>query len=76
MAAIGRGTVVIGGASGGTGGPGTGFLIIVPLMIAHLCGGALYAWNPAIPWIFVLIVTTIALLIGARYVRDPKRAEQ
>lgn len=75
MAAIGRGTVMIGGASGGTGGPGTGFLITVPLMVASLGGGLLYAWNPASPWIFVLVVTAAALLIAARYVRDPKTAE-
>ena len=75
MAAIGRGTVMIGSASGGIGGPGTGFLITLPLMIATLCGGILYDWNSASPWIIVLTLTLISLLIAARYLRDPKRAE-
>jgi hypothetical protein len=76
MAAIGRGTVMIGGASGGVGGPGTGFLITLPLMIASLLGGVLYSWNPSTPWIFVLIVTVISLLIAVRHLRDPQSAEE
>jgi MFS family permease len=76
MAAIGRGTVMIGGASGGVGGPGTGFLITLPLMIASLLGGVLYSWNPWTPWIFVLIVTVISLLIAVRHLRDPQSAEE
>lgn len=75
MAAIGRGTVMLGAASGGTGGPGTGYLTTLPLMAASLGGGLLYAWNPASPWIFVLVVTGAALLVAGRYLRDPQRAE-
>jgi MFS family permease len=75
MAAIGRGSVSIGGASGGTGGPGTGFLITLPLMGAALCGGLLYAWSPAVPFLFVFAVTVVALLVAALFLRDPKTAE-
>jgi len=75
MAAIGRGTVMIGAASGGTGGPGTGYLTTLPIMAASLSGGLLYAWNPASPWFFVLVVTLLALAVALRYVRDPRRAE-
>ena len=74
-AAIGRGSIMIGSASGGTGGPGTGFLTTVPLMIAPMSGGLLYAWNPATPWICVLVATVAALLVAVRFVRDPRKAE-
>jgi len=75
MAAIGRGTVMIGAASGGTGGPGVGFLITIPLMIASIAGGYLYAHNPAYPWFFVMMATLISLILSALFIRDPKEAE-
>ena len=75
MAAIGRGSVMIGAASGGTGGPGVGFLTIIPLALASLAGGLLYEWNAASPWGFVLIVSAIALVLTAVFVRDPKNVE-
>ncbi len=75
MAALGQGGVVIGAAGGGTGGPGTGFLITLPLMIASLAGGYLYAQNPTYPWFFVLIAATLATLLTALFIRDPKQAE-
>ena len=75
MAAIGRGTVMIGAASGGTGGPGMGFLITIPVMIASISGGYLYAHNPAYPWFFVLVATMISLAVSALFIRDPKEAE-
>ena len=75
MAALGQGGVVIGAAGGGTGGPGTGFLITLPLMIASLAGGYLYAQNPTYPWLFVLIAATLATLLTALFIRDPKQAE-
>ncbi|MFH1572317.1 MAG: MFS transporter, partial [Gemmatimonadota bacterium] len=76
MAAIGRGTVMIGGATGGIGGPGTGYLIVGPLTAASLAGGLLYGWNPASPWIFVLAASLLSLAIAARYVRDPRTAQR
>ncbi len=75
MAAVGRGSVMIGGASGGIGGPGTGYLITGPLVVASLAGGALYAWNPLSPFLVVFGITLLALLIAFRYMRDPLSAE-
>ncbi len=75
MAAVGRGSVMIGGASGGIGGPGTGYLITGPLVVASLAGGALYAWNPLSPFLVVFGITLLALLVAFRYMRDPLSAE-
>jgi MFS family permease len=75
MAALGQGGVMIGAAGGGTGGPGTGFFITLPLMIASLAGGYLYAQKPTYPWIFVLIAATLATILTALFIRDPKQAE-
>ncbi|HJP33215.1 MAG TPA: MFS transporter [Candidatus Latescibacteria bacterium] len=76
MAAIGRGSVMIGGASGGVGGPGTGFLITVPLMLASVAGGLLYEWNPLAPWIVVFAVSLISVATAAFYLRDPEKPER
>jgi MFS family permease len=75
MAALGQGGVMIGAAGGGTGGPGTGFIITLPLMIASLAGGYLYAQKPTYPWLFVLIASTLATILTALFIRDPKQAE-
>ena len=75
MAAIGRGSVRIGAASGGTGGPGVGFLTIIPLAVASFAGGLLYEWNTASPWAFMLFVSALALVLAALFVRDPHRPE-
>lgn len=74
MSALGRGVVMFGASSGGTGGPGLGFLIIGPMIIASLFGGYLYALNPAIPWYASTVATLLALWASRRYVRDPQRA--
>lgn len=76
MAAIGRGSVMIGAASGGTGGPGTGFLIAIPLMLASWAGGRLYSWNPVSTWLLVLALMVGALAVAILFVRDPKSAEE
>ena len=75
MAAIGRGAVFIGATGGGTGGPGMGFLIIAPVVIGSLLGGVLYSYNPAAPWFFTFGATAISLLLAARFLLDPGRAE-
>lgn len=75
MAAIGRGAAFIGASAGGTGGPGMGFLFVVPVIVASLLGGILYSYNPATPWLFTFGAIAIALLLAVRYVRDPRRAE-
>jgi MFS family permease len=75
MAAIGRGTVMIGASSGGTGGPGVGFLITVPLMIGSLVGGYLYAYSPVLPWILSGVALGLSTLLAALFIRDPDSAE-
>jgi MFS family permease len=75
MAAIGRGAVMLAPASGGTGGPGVGFIITIPLMLASLLGGYLYEYNPVSPWFFVSIATAISVILAAIFVRDPHKAE-
>lgn len=75
MAAIGRGTTRLAPAGGGTGGPGVGFLVTIPLVIASFCGGILFEWDPRSPWIFVPVMLAISLLIAIFFVRDPQEAE-
>lgn len=75
MAAVGRGAVMLGAASGGTGGPGMGFLITLPVMLGSIAGGYLYGYNPTYPWFFVLGAVTISVLLSALFLRDPKQAE-
>jgi MFS family permease len=75
MAALGRGTVLVGATGGGTGGPGMGFLITIPVMVSSLAGGLLYAANPHYPWIFFLFTILASITVTALYVRDPKTAE-
>jgi len=76
MAALGQGGIMLGAAGGGTGGPGVGFVITIPLMLASLLGGLLYAANPVYPWLFVLLATVLQILLLVFLVRDPKRAEE
>jgi len=75
MAAIGRGSVMVGAAGGGTGGPGMGFVVTLPVMVASIAGGYLYAVNPAYPWVFVLATIIAQLMVSALYIRDPVAAE-
>jgi len=75
MAAFGRGTVLVGAAGGGTGGPGMGFLITVPVMVSSLAGGILYSANPQYPWVFVLFTILVSIAVTGLYIRDPKTAE-
>ena len=75
MAAIGRGTTQLGAASGGTGGPGLGFLVTIPLMLASFVGGVLFEWDPMSLWVLVPGVMTIALFVAILYLRDPHEAE-
>jgi MFS family permease len=76
MAAIGRGTMMIGASSGGgAGGPGLGFLTVLPVMAASIGGGYLYEWNPIAPWVAVLAATLVASVLAWFVIRDPARAE-
>ena len=75
MAAIGRGSVRIGSATGGTGGPGVGFFTIIPLALASMTGGLLYNWDAISPWVFVFAATALSLLLALFFIRDSKSAE-
>ena len=75
MAAIGRGSVRLGAATGGTGGPGVGFLTIIPIALASLAGGLLYEWHAVLPWGFLLLATALSLIIAVLFVRDSQDAE-
>jgi MFS family permease len=75
MSAIGQGSIMIGPAGGGTGGPAMGFLITIPLMLASLAGGYLYTLNPASPWFVVMGTTAISVVLTLFFVRDPHTAE-
>ncbi|MFH1086843.1 MAG: MFS transporter [Chloroflexota bacterium] len=75
MAALGRGSVMLGAASGGTGGPGMGFVLTVPIMIASLSSGFLYAAEPALPWYASSLAVLLALALTLLFIRDPHAAE-
>lgn len=75
MACLGRGQVFIGSTGGGSGGPGMGYLMTIPVMLAALAGGVLYSANPRLPWFLAFGATGIALALSALYLRDPEAAE-
>ncbi len=75
MAAIGRGSVLIGATGGGTGGPGMGYLFTIPVMVVSVLGGLLYTLNPTYPWICNLGITILQLLSIIFFIRDPEKAE-
>jgi MFS family permease len=75
MAAIGRGAVMLGPASGGTGGPGMGFLTTLPVILGSILGGYLYITNPTLPWLFVSAATVLSLLLSVLFLRDPEQAQ-
>ncbi|MBC8225315.1 MFS transporter [Candidatus Bathyarchaeota archaeon] len=76
MAAIGRGSVMIGAMGAGSGGPNMGYMFILPLMASSLLGGLLYSLNPAYPWICVLGTTLLQLASIVFFIRDPEKAEK
>jgi hypothetical protein len=75
MAAIGRGSVMVGAAGGGTGGPGMGYLFTIPVILSSLAGGALYALNPDYPWIVVAVTCFIQILAVIFFIKEPKNIE-
>lgn len=76
MALVGRGSVRMAAASGGTGGPGVGLLTILPLMVASYSGGVLYELDSAWPWMIVPGITMVCFFLSAVFVRDPEEAER
>jgi hypothetical protein len=75
MAAIGQGGIMIGATGGGTGGPGVGYVITLPLMASSLAGGYLYALDPTYPWLFLLVTTLLSIVLAIGFVRDPRAVE-
>lgn len=75
MAALGRGTVFLGSTGGGMGGPGLGYLVTVPAMLASLSGGYLYAANPVYPWVVSTIALVACLAVSLVVLREHTQAE-
>jgi len=75
MAAIGRGSVMIGATGGGTGGPGMGYLFTIPVIISSLAGGVMYALNPDLPWIITAATCVIQVVAVVFYIKEPTTAE-
>jgi len=76
MSAIGRGTLLVGAAGGGTGGPGLGYLFIIPVMLSSLLGGFLYSLNSSYPWIIVALASMIQVVLVSLFIRDPPDEER
>jgi len=75
MAAFGRGSVMIGATGGGTGGPGMGYLFVLPVMASSIVGGVLYNLNPTYPWYAVAAATVVQLGCVLLFIRDPEKAQ-
>lgn len=75
MAALGRGTVMLGASSGGTGGPGLGFVVIVPVVFASLLGGYVYSYSATLTWLAVMAASALSLIIAMTALQDAELAE-
>jgi MFS family permease len=75
MAAIGRGSVLLLSPGGGIGGPGLGFVSILPVTLCSLAAGLLYGLEARAPWIVLCALFAAALGLSLRLVRDPQTAE-
>jgi MFS family permease len=73
MAAIGRGSMMVGAAGGGTGGPGMGYLFTLPVMGGSILGGILYTLNPVFPWYILLVTSIVQALSLVLFIRDPPK---
>jgi MFS family permease len=75
MAALGRGSVFLGSTGGGLGGPGLGYLVTIPAMVAAFSGGYLYAADPRLPWLVATITLASCLLVSVIVLREQENAE-
>jgi MFS family permease len=75
MAAIGHGSVLLLSPGGGIGGPGLGFVSIVPVMLCSLGAGYLYDFRAGAPWLLVMAIFALALSLSFAWIRDPLEAE-
>lgn len=76
MSAVGRGSVMVGSAGGGTGGPGMGYLYTVFVVAGSILGGVLYSADPSYPWLGVLAACVVQLVFVALFIRDPETRER
>lgn len=76
MAAIGRGSILVGAAGGGTGGPGMGYFFTIMVMTASILGGMLYSMNPIYPWICVFGTVIVQIICVTLFIRDPEKEEK
>ncbi|MFO7696687.1 MAG: MFS transporter [Anaerolineae bacterium] len=75
MAALGRGSVFLGSTGGGMGGPGLGYLVTIPAMLASFSGGYLYAADPRLPWLVSTIALLSCLAVSFIVLREQEQAE-
>jgi MFS family permease len=76
MAAIGRGSVLVGATGGGTGGPGMGYLFTIPVMMSSIIGGLLYSINPLYIWYSLIVASAIQVVFVFLYIRDPENIQE
>lgn len=74
MAAIGQGQMLLGSSGGGTGGPGMGFLMTLPVIAGSLVGGYLYDTDPRLPWFFTFAALAVCVMLAWRRLCDPPEA--
>ena len=75
MAALGRGSVFLGSTGGGLGGPGLGYLVTIPAMLAAFSGGYLYAADPRLPWLVSTVSLMACLVVSVLVLREQTQAE-
>lgn len=76
MAAIGRGALLINPGRGGGGGPGMGFVFTLPVTVASLLGGYIYALHHTYPWILQLAFLLASIALSVRHLHEPPRVER
>ena len=73
MAAIGRGSVLVGAAGGG---PGMGYLFTIPVMFSSIIGGLLYSINPVYVWYSLIAASAIQVVFVFLYISDPENIQE
>jgi MFS family permease len=76
MSAVGRGSVMLGAAGGGTGGPGMGYFFTLFVMAGSVLGGVLYSIDPSYPWWGVLATCVVQMVFVVLFIREPEKRER
>jgi MFS family permease len=74
MAAIGRGSVMLGSTGGGIGGPSLGFLMAIPLTVTAYLAGHLYSYNATYPWYAGCTALLLCTVVAVPRISDPRVA--